>query len=111
MVWMVLNFFKTHRGMAVQYSYEDLKSVPWLGDARIKEFYDTYRLVKSAVLDLLPTEEAQILMFYEKIKTSKILQIDLREFDRYEEGDSRRTLKFLEASVERVISKRNLEDA
>ena len=59
--------------MAVQYSYEDLKSVPWLGDARIKEFYDHYRLAKSAVLDQLPREEAQITMFYEKIRTSKDL--------------------------------------
>ena len=111
MVWMILDFFKTHRSMAIQYSYEDLKSVPWLGDSRIKEFYDHYRLVKSAVLELLPLEDAQIQMFYDKIKTSKVLQIDLREFDRYEEGDPRRTLRFLEQSVERVISRRNLEEA
>ena len=79
MVWMVLDFHKTHSSMIEQYSYEDLKSVPWLGDSRIKEFYDRYRLVKNAVLEQLPNEKAQIRMFYEKIKTSKVLQIDLRE--------------------------------
>ena len=63
MIWMMLDFFKTHRSMAVQYSYEDLKKVVWLGDARIKEFYDKYRLIKNAVMDQLPSEAAQITMF------------------------------------------------
>ena len=57
MIWMILDYFKTHRSMAEQYSYEDLKSVPWLGDARIKGFYDQYRLIKNAVLDQLPKKE------------------------------------------------------
>ena len=56
MVWMILDFFKTHRSMIEQYSFEDLKSVPWLGDGRIKEFYDHYRLVKNVVLEQLPKE-------------------------------------------------------
>ena len=81
MVHMILHFFKTHASMLEHWSYDDLKSVPWLGDARVKEFYDKYRLVKNQVLDQLPREAAQIRMFYDKIKTSKVLQIDLREFD------------------------------
>ena len=97
--------------MLEQWSYDDLKSVPWLGDARIKEFYDKYRLVKNQVLDQLPREAAQIRMFYDKIKTSKVLQIDLREFDRYDEDDPRRTLKFLERAVERIIARRRMDDA
>ena len=58
-----------------------------MGDNRIKEFYDKYRLIKNAVLDLLPKEAAQIKMFYDKIKNSKALEIDLREFDRSDEDD------------------------
>ena len=73
MIWMILDFFKTHCSLLEQYSYEDLKSVPWLGGAGIKEFYDQYRLVKNAVLDQLPREAAQIRMIYEKIKRSKVL--------------------------------------
>ena len=37
-----------------------------------------------------------------------MLEIDLREFDRYDEGDERQTLSFLEKAVERVISKQRL---
>ena len=37
-VWMILDVFKSYRCMAEQYSLEDLRSVKWLGDARIKEF-------------------------------------------------------------------------
>ena len=55
--------------MVEQYGIDDLKNVPWLGDARIEEFWASYRLIKSAVLDQLPKESAQIQMFYEKIQT------------------------------------------
>lgn len=107
MIWLILDFFKTHRSMAEQYSYEDLKRVQWLGDARIKEFYDNYRLIMNAIMDQLPKVATQITMFYNKIKGSKLLEIDLREFDRYDEGDERRTLRVLEKAVERVIARKD----
>ena len=62
-------------------------------------------------MEQLPKEEAQIRRFYEMIQHSKALQIDLREFDRNDEGDERRTLKFREKSVERINSRKNLEGA
>ena len=56
MIWMIMSFFKTHGSMVEQYSYEDLKNVPWLGDARIFDSRANYRLIKSAILDQLPEE-------------------------------------------------------
>ena len=97
--------------MVEQYTYEDLQIVPWLGDARLQEFWAGYRLIKSAILDQLPKEEAQIQMFYDKISPSKELQIDLREFDRSADDDPRRTLKFLEDAVVRIIRKKLMVDA
>ena len=51
MIWMIMSFFKTHGSMVEQYSYEDLKDVPWLGYARIVDVWANYRLIKSAILD------------------------------------------------------------
>ena len=44
---MILHYFKTNRSLMIQYNYEDLKMLQWMGDKKVKEFCDSWKLLKS----------------------------------------------------------------
>eukprot|EP00969_Alexandrium_andersonii_P237968 10503478-Alexandrium_andersonii.AAC.1 len=38
-VWMVFDYFKTHKSLQTYYSYQDLIALKWKGDEKLEEFY------------------------------------------------------------------------
>eukprot|EP00969_Alexandrium_andersonii_P137525 6082509-Alexandrium_andersonii.AAC.1 len=38
-VWMVIDFFRTHKSLQTFYSYQDLMNVKWKSDDKLEEFY------------------------------------------------------------------------
>ena len=54
-------------------------------------------------------QETLIEMFLEKVKNSDVLALDIREFERMELGDPKRTLRFLEAAAERILAGKQLD--
>ena len=110
LVWMLLNYFKTNRSLVQRYTWEDIKEIKWRGDEHLFETYERYSLIMGDVQGVLP-EDTQIETFLGIFKTSKKLAPDIHEFNRFDLDDSRRTLRFLTDSIERLMSRERMEAA
>eukprot|EP00969_Alexandrium_andersonii_P139333 6162908-Alexandrium_andersonii.AAC.1 len=41
-VWLILDFFKTHKSMGTYFTYETLLAFKWKGDKKLEEFYNEW---------------------------------------------------------------------
>ena len=103
MVHLVLNYFRTNSSLKAIYSYQDLASLSWLGDAKLEEFYRNLQEVLQGLLDPIP-DGILLEILLTLIKDSSSLSRDYMEFRRLAHGHPDRTLtKLMGLSKLRLI--------
>eukprot|EP00974_Lingulodinium_polyedra_P029528 2844714-Lingulodinium_polyedra.AAC.1 len=56
MIWIILDYFKTNQSLNIQYAFQDLQEVLWMGDDKMDEFLRHYRYILSNLKFEVPDE-------------------------------------------------------
>ena len=109
-LWMLIDAYKTNSNMMTSYTWKDIDSVQWLGDAKLDVFWTKWRMIIDALEVDIPKptiEEA----FFERIKTSEKLKPDIHLYRRSQVGSENHSLEFLEEAVMRQLNQEQQDTA
>ena len=86
-VRLMLEYYKTHDSLTQMFGWASLSSLTWRGDStdQMNRFLNEYRSLRASLKSSIP-DEAVIIHLHRCVEQSKVLQPDVREFDRLEEG-------------------------
>ena len=105
---MMIDYFKTNRSIQEQYTWQDIEALQWQGDETLQCVYTRWKLITTSlsitILEVVLRDTSLC-----KICSSKKLQVDIVEFDRMREDDSRRNLKWLTAGIDRLLARDRME--
>ena len=105
---MIIDYFKTNRSLQEQYTWQDIEARQWQGDEKLQWFYTRWKLITTSlsitISDIIPRD-----IFFSKSRNSNKLQVDIVDFDRMREDDSRRNLKWLTESIDRLLAGDRME--
>ena len=90
------------------YDINHLHDLPWLGDARLSEFMDTWFRVLGDQQDEVK-EGQKDNIFYRKIKKSTALRPFVDYYDRIEDSHEDHCYRYLETSVLRYMGKSRMD--
>ena len=109
--WMMIDFMKTNRTMDQVHTIDDLSRLAWLGDNKIKQFRDQWRMTVHNLRYKQFDPNMLRDMLYERIKVSKVLAPDIAHYERLNEDDRDKTHDWLIAQMDRHIAQQRLEEA
>jgi hypothetical protein len=108
MIWMMDRLLQDNRSLQEQYTWQVIEALQWQGDEKLQWFYTLWTFITTSLSIAIP-EQVLRDTFLSKIRTPKKLQPDIVEFVIMREDDSRRTLKWLTESIDRLLARDRME--
>ena len=105
---MMIDYCKTNRTLQEQYTWHNIKALQWQGVEKLQWFDTRWKSFTTSFSITIPEVVIRD-TFLTKIRNSKKLQPDIVEFDRMREDDSRRNLKWLSESIDRLLARDRME--
>ena len=79
-VWLILESFKINSSLNVLYSHHQLKEFPWMGDARVLEFYNGLKKMIDNLVRPMTKEELRDILFEKMSQSQKDFKLDIDQF-------------------------------
>ena len=86
-VRLMLEYYQTHESLTQMFGWASLSSLTWRGDSidQMNRFLNEYRSLRASLKSSIP-DEAVIIHLHRCVEQSKVLQPDVREFERLRRG-------------------------
>ena len=107
-IWLMIDYRVTNRSLQEQYPWQDIEPLQWQGD-ELLQWFSTQGTLVTTSLSITSPEVVLRNTFLSKICASRKLQADIADFDEMREDDSRRTLKLLTESTDRLLARDRME--
>ena len=108
---MILAWMQTNKSLDQVHTIDDLAKLQWLGDKQMRTFRDRWRdyihNMRYSAYDPHMLRD----MLYARIKNSKILDADLRHYDRLNNDDQDKSHDYLMGIMDRYIARTRLDEA
>ena len=103
---MILEHFRTPGQRETAFTMEHIIQSRYLGDANIETFYEKWmEIVSNMMPEDVPQDDWLRDALYKKIRNSNLMMYDIKQYESWLEGDSRRTYQYLINAIERHIAR------
>eukprot|EP00435_Cladocopium_sp_Y103_P024984 s2746_g6.t1 len=103
---MVLNHFRTPGVSETMFTMEHIVKMTYFGDAHLDQFYGEWtEMVNNMRPEDVPPDDWLRHALYKKVRHSKLLMYDIKRWESWDEGDERKTYRYLRNVIERAIAR------
>ena len=103
---MILSHFRTPGVRETAFTMEHIVQAKYLGDSHIDAFYEKWmEMVSNMMPEDIPSDEWLKDALYKKIRNSQLLMFDIKQYESWQDGDYRKTYRYLLDCIERHIAR------